>query len=342
MLKKRPSTTASAASRILDTIDEDGATAAFIDAKSQSLYATALSHPRYHPPKLVKRPRTAGYPAAKKVGGLDTHGFRFPAFRPVSSSTRSSRPQTAAPPPPPPPETSESQYDHLLYKDIPVKNITQAMTERLQKMKLDEQRMQRDRDRIKSYSAKEFDTISTLRAKLQGPTNIRAQVNNTTDPVVKAKINQAALADFFASRAFAVLRTRIHERTTEDIECLARSLRSISAFSKLSDFLLQQLCSVMYFEEYDSGRVLFKQGDVGTSWYVILRGSVKVNVSATKNWGDSITGKLIASLIVIYAHCSGHYSGRRWVWRYCAGDGQAPCRNHYCQRIVPLYPRGKV
>ncbi|KAJ3159827.1 hypothetical protein HDU86_001479 [Geranomyces michiganensis] len=53
-------------------------------------------------------------------------------------------------------------------------------------------------------------------------------------------------------------------------------LRRLPAFSKLSDFTVAQLMGVIHLNEFEKDRTVFKQGDVATSWYVILRGRVDV------------------------------------------------------------------
>jgi len=52
---------------------------------------------------------------------------------------------------------------------------------------------------------------------------------------------------------------------------------NIKAFAHLSTMVKRELASVMMFEQYqNAGTVLFRQGDKGKSWYVIIKGSVNV------------------------------------------------------------------
>lgn len=53
-------------------------------------------------------------------------------------------------------------------------------------------------------------------------------------------------------------------------------VRSIPAFSKLSNFVLTQLCAVMALNLTPSGQIVFRQGEEGTCWYVILQGTVEI------------------------------------------------------------------
>ncbi|RKO93423.1 cyclic nucleotide-binding-like protein [Blyttiomyces helicus] len=66
------------------------------------------------------------------------------------------------------------------------------------------------------------------------------------------------------------------KRTPKDISKIFRLLRPLPAFIKVSDFILSQLSAVVTLGYYDKDRVVFRQGDVGDSWYVILHGTVNV------------------------------------------------------------------
>ncbi|KAH6562720.1 hypothetical protein BASA62_008977 [Batrachochytrium salamandrivorans] len=79
------------------------------------------------------------------------------------------------------------------------------------------------------------------------------------------------------------------QRTADDIKILFRAMRDIKAFKDLSDFILGQLCGVLKYKEYESGRTVFRQGDLGTSWYIILSGSCSVQVSNTGRVDDRTT-----------------------------------------------------
>ncbi|RKP17278.1 camp-binding domain-like protein [Rozella allomycis CSF55] len=84
-----------------------------------------------------------------------------------------------------------------------------------------------------------------------------------------------------------------HARTKLELRQLYHLLKQLPAFSKLSAFVLEQLCSVMHFNYSDADRVVFLQGDVGTSWYVILKGKVSVSVSKTGQATDAVVVKIL-------------------------------------------------
>ena len=54
----------------------------------------------------------------------------------------------------------------------------------------------------------------------------------------------------------------------------------MKAMSHFSVPMLKQLARIVRFEQHEySGHVLFRQGDPGTSWFIIIRGEVDVAVA---------------------------------------------------------------
>uniref|UniRef100_A0A672JLR0 Rap guanine nucleotide exchange factor 4 n=1 Tax=Salarias fasciatus TaxID=181472 RepID=A0A672JLR0_SALFA len=94
-----------------------------------------------------------------------------------------------------------------------------------------------------------------------------------------------------------ILRKHPSERTADDLEIIYEELLHIKALSHLSTTVKQELAGVLIFESHaKAGTVLFNQGDEGTSWYIILKGSVNVviygkGVVCTLHEGDDF-GKL--------------------------------------------------
>ncbi|ESO82181.1 hypothetical protein LOTGIDRAFT_135052, partial [Lottia gigantea] len=94
-----------------------------------------------------------------------------------------------------------------------------------------------------------------------------------------------------------ILRKQPTERTSEDLEIVYEELLHIKALSHLSTMVKRELASVLIFESHaEAGTVLFNQGDVGKSWYIILKGSVNVviygkGIVCTLHEGDDF-GKL--------------------------------------------------
>ncbi|KAM9321544.1 rap guanine nucleotide exchange factor 3 [Gastrophryne carolinensis] len=74
-----------------------------------------------------------------------------------------------------------------------------------------------------------------------------------------------------------ILRKLPSQRTEEELEVIFEELLHIKAVSHLSNSVKKELASVLVFESHaKAGTVLFSQGDKGTSWYIIWKGSVNV------------------------------------------------------------------
>ncbi|XP_026006206.1 rap guanine nucleotide exchange factor 4-like isoform X2 [Astatotilapia calliptera] len=94
-----------------------------------------------------------------------------------------------------------------------------------------------------------------------------------------------------------ILRKSPGQRTGDDLEIIYDELLHIKALAHLSNTVKRELASVVIFESHaKAGTVLFNQGEEGTSWYIILKGSVNVviygkGVVCTLHEGDDF-GKL--------------------------------------------------
>ncbi|XP_026883350.2 rap guanine nucleotide exchange factor 4 isoform X2 [Electrophorus electricus] len=94
-----------------------------------------------------------------------------------------------------------------------------------------------------------------------------------------------------------ILRKQPGQRTVDDLEIIYEELLHIKALSHLSTTVKRELAGVLIFESHaNAGTVLFNQGEEGTSWYIILKGSVNVviygkGVVCTLHEGDDF-GKL--------------------------------------------------
>ncbi|KAH1176441.1 hypothetical protein KIL84_021175 [Mauremys mutica] len=67
------------------------------------------------------------------------------------------------------------------------------------------------------------------------------------------------------------------QRTEDELELIFEELLHIKAVAHLSHSVKRELASVLLFESHPkTGTVLFSQGDKGTSWYIIWKGSVNV------------------------------------------------------------------
>ncbi|XP_011404348.2 PREDICTED: rap guanine nucleotide exchange factor 4-like isoform X2 [Amphimedon queenslandica] len=95
---------------------------------------------------------------------------------------------------------------------------------------------------------------------------------------------------------YATLIKSPDNRSDDDIQLIYEELLHVKAFGHLSNAIKEELASVVQLENHPvAGKYLFKEGDAGTSWYIILKGSVNVlvgkDVMCTLHEGDEF-GKL--------------------------------------------------
>uniref|UniRef100_A0A673ALJ4 Rap guanine nucleotide exchange factor 4 n=1 Tax=Sphaeramia orbicularis TaxID=375764 RepID=A0A673ALJ4_9TELE len=79
------------------------------------------------------------------------------------------------------------------------------------------------------------------------------------------------------------------ERSGEDVDIILARLKNVKAFERFHPGLLQQICLWGFYECLEKGITLYRQGDIGTSWYAVLSGSLDVRVSETSNYQDAVT-----------------------------------------------------
>ncbi|KAK7939574.1 hypothetical protein WMY93_002900 [Mugilogobius chulae] len=79
------------------------------------------------------------------------------------------------------------------------------------------------------------------------------------------------------------------ERSGEDVDIILARLKSVKAFERFHPSLLQQICLCGFYECLEKGITLYRQGDIGTSWYAVLSGSLDVRISETSRYQDAVT-----------------------------------------------------
>uniref|UniRef100_A0A667ZCR8 Rap guanine nucleotide exchange factor 4 n=1 Tax=Myripristis murdjan TaxID=586833 RepID=A0A667ZCR8_9TELE len=79
------------------------------------------------------------------------------------------------------------------------------------------------------------------------------------------------------------------ERSGEDVDIILARLKNVKAFERFHPSLLHQICLCGFYECLERGITLYRQGDIGTSWYAVLSGSLDVKVSETANHQDAVT-----------------------------------------------------
>uniref|UniRef100_A0A8C5GIQ4 Rap guanine nucleotide exchange factor 4-like n=1 Tax=Gouania willdenowi TaxID=441366 RepID=A0A8C5GIQ4_GOUWI len=92
-----------------------------------------------------------------------------------------------------------------------------------------------------------------------------------------------------ASESWIELHLWPSERSGEDVDIILTRLREVKAFQRFPPPLLLQICTCAFYECLEKGITLFRQGDIGTSWYAVLSGSLDVKVSETAIHQDAVT-----------------------------------------------------
>ncbi|CAD8181144.1 unnamed protein product [Paramecium octaurelia] len=94
-----------------------------------------------------------------------------------------------------------------------------------------------------------------------------------------------------------LLQVPIEQRTQpicKDIAEIAQQIKFLSQYKKKPDFL--ELCKNLYLKTYEKRQYIFKQGDQGDAFYVILNGSVKVYIDEPTEFKNFMQLKEIAQL----------------------------------------------
>lgn len=69
------------------------------------------------------------------------------------------------------------------------------------------------------------------------------------------------------------------DRNPEELEFVYEEIVHIKAFSHLSTMVKRQLATFVKVEQYaHSGSIVFREGDIGIYWYIVLKGAVEVSV----------------------------------------------------------------
>ena len=81
-----------------------------------------------------------------------------------------------------------------------------------------------------------------------------------------------------SARVKAILQKVDWSRTDEEIEVVRRFVMKLAYFNRYSLYVRQELAHVLFYDVFERGRVVIRQGDVGYSFYFIVSGSVLVQI----------------------------------------------------------------
>ncbi|KAJ3213313.1 Cyclic nucleotide-binding domain-containing protein 2 [Clydaea vesicula] len=112
--------------------------------------------------------------------------------------------------------------------------------------------------------------------------------NTSSNVKLSAENEEINLKKLEKLHVLQILKKACFSRTESELDKLGKYLKKFNAFQKISEFILQQLCSVMILNTFDAGRAIFRQGEMGAAWYIILTGTVSVQITKTGRIEDSI------------------------------------------------------
>ena len=81
-----------------------------------------------------------------------------------------------------------------------------------------------------------------------------------------------------SGRVKSILTQIAWSRTDEELEIVRRFVMKLACFSRYSLYVRQELANVLFYDVFERGRVVIRQGDVGYSFYSIVSGSVLVEI----------------------------------------------------------------
>lgn len=81
-----------------------------------------------------------------------------------------------------------------------------------------------------------------------------------------------------STRVKMILKKVAWSRTEEELEIVRRFVMKLTCFSRYSLYVRHELAHVLFYDVFERGRVIIRQGDVGYSFYFIVSGSVLVEI----------------------------------------------------------------
>nr|CAD7453220.1 unnamed protein product [Timema tahoe] len=79
------------------------------------------------------------------------------------------------------------------------------------------------------------------------------------------------------------------DRDHRDVDVITHRLRRVEQLARLPSTVLQQLAYCGYYEDLERGVTLFRQGDLGSSWYAVLGGTLDVRCHDPKDLDEKGT-----------------------------------------------------
>ena len=81
-----------------------------------------------------------------------------------------------------------------------------------------------------------------------------------------------------STRVKMILTKMTWSRTDEELQIVRQFVMKLTCFNRYSVYVRHELARVLFYNEFEKGRVVIRQGDVGYCFYLIVSGSVLVEI----------------------------------------------------------------
>lgn len=89
-------------------------------------------------------------------------------------------------------------------------------------------------------------------------------------------------SDDLLNLSIRIFQKKPENRSYRDLKLLEKCLENVDFFQKYEKNILEQVCKYMTHYHLEKGNVLFEVGTIGTTFYIILKGTVEIWISSTK------------------------------------------------------------
>jgi Cyclic nucleotide-binding domain len=151
-------------------------------------------------------------------------------------------------------------------------------------------RIKRDKNELEDFSAYYNDLIDEMEKN--------SESSERCIPSRKRLLTIDDLnSDEVLNCSIKIFQKKPENRTFRDLKFSERCLENVEFFQKYEKNILEQVCKYMTHFHLEKGKILFETGTIGTTFYIILKGSVEIWIPSPKeveeiNCDGTITKKI--------------------------------------------------
>eukprot|EP01029_Cantina_marsupialis_P031403 TRINITY_DN903_c0_g1_i1.p1 TRINITY_DN903_c0_g1~~TRINITY_DN903_c0_g1_i1.p1 ORF type:complete len:996 (+),score=233.56 TRINITY_DN903_c0_g1_i1:98-3085(+) len=120
----------------------------------------------------------------------------------------------------------------------------------------------------------------------------RSVVALAADSMSKADGMQQFLIQHHMKKLKTMLASNPQDRQQEDLEFIMSVIGGLQFFKNMPQDVAFRLSKLLHFEEVAGGHFVFRQGDPGDKYYIVLKGHVSVLVYVNENHGENVKKQL--------------------------------------------------